>query len=174
MVEMEVFCVWVDSEPEDQWVVILREVGGERALPMSIGVHEARAIQWGLERAQLERPMTHDLMASCVAELSDGLERVEITHCHDGVYYAELVIAHDGQLVRVDARPSDASALALRCEAPLFASEEALASAGVRLVEQENGFALVSRQGDGEGGTDDEFRRIISEIDDLDLEDLDS
>lgn len=168
MVDMEVFCVWVDSDPEDQWVVILREAGGERALPMSIGVHEARAIQWGLEQAQMERPMTHDLMAACLATLSDGLERVEITRCQDGVYYADLVVARRGELVRVDARPSDATALALRCDAPVLASDEVLVSAGVRLVEQEGGFALVSPREGAAPGVDDVFRQIIAEIDDLD------
>jgi uncharacterized protein len=174
MVDMEVFCVWVDSDPEDQWVVILREVGGERALPMSVGVHEARAVQWGLEHAQAERPMTHDLMAACVTTLSDGLERVEITRCLDGVYYADLVVARRRELIRIDARPSDATALALRCEAPVCASEEVLTSAGVRLVEQEGGFALVSPREGSIPGVDDVFRQIISEIDDLDTDEPDA
>ncbi len=169
MVEMEVFCVWVDSEPEDQWVVILREVDGDRALPMGIGVHEAHAIQWGLDGTEMERPMTHDLMAACLAALSDGLRGVEITHCQAGVYYADLVIERGGELIRVDARPSDAAALALRCDAPLSASEHVLDSAGVRLVEQDGGFALVSHGGGAPDG-DDQFRRIMSELDDLDLE----
>lgn len=173
---MEVYCVWIDSEPEDRWVVVLRETGGERAIPMPIGVHEARAIQWGLEGVRMERPMTHDLMAECLERLSDGLIGVEITHCHEGVWYAALVVERGGETLRIDARPSDAAALALRCDAPLHASEEALHASGTRLVEQEDGFALVHEgaEGDERAEEREHFRELLADLGDLDGEESES
>ncbi len=175
MTEMEVLCGWLDPDQESQYVMILREVDGERALPMTIGPHEARAIQWGLEGRTMERPLTHDLMAACVADLNAELDCVEILRFEDGAYFAELVLRQAGQEVRVDSRPSDAAALALRCDAPIYATTEVLEAANASLVERDGSFALIAgshpHPEDGLPGeiADAEFRKLIG---DLDLEDI--
>jgi len=104
-------------------LVVLKEVDGERMLPIWIGTHEAQAIQMKLEGHAYGRPLTHDLMQNLIAELKAKLVRVDITELKDATYYAELVLQTAGGEVKVDARPSDSIALALRCDAPLFAHE---------------------------------------------------
>lgn len=173
MILMDVFCVWLDPQPDSQYVVILKEKDGARALPMTVGVHEARAIQWALDRTDIERPMTHDLLTNCIRELGAAVERVEIRDYRGGTYYASIVLEKDGVVCRVDARPSDGTALALRCDAPIFAAPEVLEAADATLVEKDGGFVLVA----GRSGTeetlhaedrseiDEQFRRIMAEVD---------
>lgn len=105
----------------NSYVVILRERGGRRLLPIWIGQVEAEAIAAHIGRVQRERPLTHDLCRAVIAALGGTLRRVVITRVHNGTYYAELQFVGPAGVAHVDARPSDSIALALRCQAPIVA-----------------------------------------------------
>lgn len=178
MTAIEVYRVWLDPRPDHAYVVIFRECEGDRAIPMAIGVHEARAIQMALEGTVLERPLTHDLYVSVLGELDARLDHVEIREYRDSTYYADLVLEKDGEIIRLDARPSDCAAIALRCRAPILASEDVFAAADARIVEEPDGFTILtggesqSVPEDPRSAKDvDAFRRIIL---DADIEDEDS
>jgi hypothetical protein len=107
-------------------VVVLREVGGERTLPIWIGTNEANAIAMELQGMKPERPMTHDLLRNLIAGLGGELRRVQITDIRDDTYFAELLVLRGEEVIQVDARPSDSIALALRCNAPIFTTDALL------------------------------------------------
>lgn len=94
-----------------------------RSLPIVVGQFEAQAIALALEGVTLERPLTHDLLSSVISSLTDGLESVVIDEIHEGTFYAKLMVQEDGALQAVDARPSDAIALALRAQVPIRVSK---------------------------------------------------
>lgn len=125
MIRMSVAHLGVDRSTNSP-VVILREVGGERSLPIWIGTSEANAIAMEMQGVKPQRPMTHDLLKHLLAGLGGELRRVQITDLRDDTYFAELQIVRGEQVVQVDARPSDSIALALRCNAPIFTSESLL------------------------------------------------
>lgn len=116
--------------PSNQPVVLLKETEGNRYLPIWIGTVEAAAIAYRQQEVQLSRPLTHDLMRDVLEALEVSLTSVEITELRETVYYAELVL--DGQ-TRVSSRSSDAIALALRAEAPIWCADAVLDEAGVVL-----------------------------------------
>lgn len=123
LVAVEVKGLILDPSSNDP-IVILRDEKGARFLPIWIGVFEANAIALAIEGVEPPRPMSHDLMVSLVNGLEAKLARVAVVRLVEGTFFAEvLVIAGDGTAITVDARPSDAIALALRVEAPLFVSE---------------------------------------------------
>jgi bifunctional DNase/RNase len=107
-------------------VVILKERDGQRILPIWIGPAEASAIAMHLAEMQFPRPLTHDLMASMLSGMGGALRKVVITQVVDDTYYAELFIHRNGEVISVDARPSDSVALALRTEAQIFADDSLL------------------------------------------------
>jgi hypothetical protein len=129
MVRMTVAHLGVDRSTNTP-VVILREVGGERALPIWIGPSEANAIAMELQGIRPQRPLTHDLLKHVVAGLGGEIRRVTITSLQEDTYFAEVMIHRGEEVFQVDARPSDSIALALRCNAPIFTSEELLEHAG--------------------------------------------
>lgn len=104
-------------------VVILREREGTRMLPIWIGPAEASAIAMELEGVKAARPMTHDLLKQVIVGLGGELRRVLISAVRENTYFAELTIRRDDHVLQVDARPSDSIALALRLDAPIFASD---------------------------------------------------
>lgn len=104
-------------------VVVLEEVEGARRLPIWIGVAEARSIASELEHEERVRPNTHDLAKRLVDRLEGAVERVVVTRLDEGIYYALITLHRRGERFRVDARPSDAIAIALRYGAPLFVRE---------------------------------------------------
>ena len=119
--------------PTNQPIVLLREDGGTRFLPIFIGSPEATAIVYALQGMETPRPMTHDLFKTVLDGMAVKLERVEITALHDGTFYAEIEFDRDGTKSRISSRPSDAIALAVRfgAEVPIFADEAVLDEAGV-------------------------------------------
>jgi len=184
MTEVTVFRVWLNPRPDQGYVVIFKEAEGDRAIPMAIGVHEARAIQMAMDGIVIERPLTHDLFVNILDELDTELLRVEIAKYRDGTYYADLVLQRGSDTFSVDARPSDCAAIAVRCGAPILASEEVFQAADARVIQEEDGFTLVSgveshTVEDHASGIDEDesqgdleaFRRIIT---DADLEEDDS
>jgi bifunctional DNase/RNase len=121
LVELTVARLGLDSGT-NSYVVILRERGGRRLLPIWIGQGEAESIAAHLGRVRRDRPMTHDLCRALIAALGGSLRRVVITRVHNNTYFAELQLSGAGGPAHVDARPSDSIALALRCHAGIFAS----------------------------------------------------
>ncbi len=114
-------------------VVILKEVNGDRYLPILIGIYEASAIEMGLKNIPFPRPMTHDLLSHVLEKLQRSVEFIHITHIEDSTFFANIVLYNEGEKLEIDARPSDAIALALRTKAPVLVSEEILAKAGIPL-----------------------------------------
>jgi len=112
-------------------VVILKETGRDRYLPIWIGPWEASAIAMKLQGLSPERPLTHDLFATTLQELGVRVERVVISDLADETFHARLVLEGAGKTIEVDARPSDALALAVRIKAPIFAAESVLDQAGL-------------------------------------------
>ena len=106
------------------YIVFMREIGGEeRTLPIAVGLGQARSISIALREVALKRPNTHDLIKNVLEGVSGQIERVVITDLRDNVYYARIELRVGGRLVEVDARPSDAIAVALRTGAPVFANQ---------------------------------------------------
>ena len=131
----EVSVVGVRVElPTTQPIVLLKEVDGDRYLPIWIGAVEATAIAFAQQQIVTARPMTHDLMKDVIDALGVPLTAVHITDLQDGVFYANLVFEGG---VEVSARPSDAIALAMRIGVPLFADETVLAEAGIPIADEQ-------------------------------------
>ena len=107
-------------------IVVLREIEGGRVLPIWIGVIEASAIAFELEKVKLARPMTHDLLRAAIEVLGASIGHVSIVALRDNTYYASLTLTAGGRVIEIDARPSDAIALALRCGARIYCASEVL------------------------------------------------
>jgi bifunctional DNase/RNase len=125
-------------------IIILRETGGERVLPIWVGVFEANAIALQIESVQTPRPMTHDLLKSVIDELGGRLERIVVSELKDNTFYATLRLRTQAGPLVVDARPSDAIALALRSGARIFV-EEAVIQGARSLDEPANPDAGIRR-----------------------------
>ena len=109
-----------------QYVVTLEEIGGQRLIPIWIGVNEGNAIGLKLQGEQLPRPMTHDLISTMLSTLGVKMERVVVTDLKDGTYYATIILAAGTRRFEIDSRPSDAMALAVRTETPIYVDEKVL------------------------------------------------
>ena len=107
-------------------IVILREVDGERTLPIWIGLLEANAIASELEGIRFSRPMTHDLLKNILELIDLKVNKVEVCDLKNNTYYALIYVNHKGKEISIDARPSDALALSLRVDAPIFVSEKVI------------------------------------------------
>ena len=119
-----------------QPIVLLKVEGRNRFLPIWIGHPEASAILMKLQNAELPRPMTHDLLAAIIERLSASLSSVLVTELRDNTFYAVLRLEAGGQEIQVDSRPSDAIALAVRTDAPIFASVELLDANGIEFEQE--------------------------------------
>jgi len=111
-------------------VVVLREVGSQRYLPIWIGAPEADAITLRLQGIQVDRPLTHDLLFNTIKTLGAVVEYVVVTELRNDIFYAEIVLEVNEEEVRIDSRPSDALALAVRAEVPIYVAEEVMDEAG--------------------------------------------
>lgn len=140
------------TESNSSYALILKEVGGERRLPIIIGAFEAQAIALELEGMRPPRPMTHDLLKSIIEALDSNLTEVCIHALRDGTFYAYLLL-EDGE-VEVDARPSDAIALALRCGSPIYVAEEVMNEAALTPS------ALEEEQEEEQEEEEDYFERL--------------
>src|SRR5512138_475145 len=109
-------------------IVVLKDVNGTNILPIWVGVYEANAIALEIEKVQTPRPMTHDLIKILLLGLGSGLRKVVVSELKDDTFYAVLWLDRDGELISVDSRPSDALALALRLDCPIYVEESVLKS----------------------------------------------
>lgn len=119
------------SDISDEQYIFLKEVEGDRSFPIVIGLYEAGSIYRKINGHEPPRPLTHDLLVSVVEHLGGELQDVLISELKQHTYFARLRVKHEGELVEIDARPSDAIAVAVRCDPPLpiFVSEEVLSEA---------------------------------------------
>jgi len=168
MVEMTIDSIRV-SLMNYQRVVILKEKGSNRYLPIWIGPAEADAIAVKLQNIELSRPLTHDLLQSVISTLGASVEYVVVNGLKEDTFYARLALTIDGVQVDVDSRPSDAIALAVRVGAPIYVEEAVLEKAGI-VLEEETGKTTA------EGKVDEQELKGLSAykdfIDTLDLEDF--
>ncbi len=118
------------SETTDQQVIVLREKDGERSFPIIIGIFEAVSIDRKLKDIQVPRPLTHDLLAGVIREMGGELTRIVVNDLRDNTFFAQLHVERDGKDIEIDARPSDAIALAVRVRCPIFAEEKVLEKVG--------------------------------------------
>jgi bifunctional DNase/RNase len=116
------------SEINDQQVIYLKEVGGDRQFPILIGIFEATSIDRRVKNRPNLRPLTHDLLVNIVDQMGGELDSVVITELKDHTYFVKLRIRSNGEIVEIDSRPSDAIAVAVTCspQLPIYVSEEVL------------------------------------------------
>src|SRR5216110_3990030 len=136
-------------------IVILRD-SGDAVLPIWVGVYEANAIALEIEKVSTPRPMTHDLIKNVLAGLDAHVHKIVVTELKEDTFYAVIWMERDGRIVSVDSRPSDALALALRVDCPIFVEEEVLKTSKVST-------ALSSKS------TDEEMRKLLENMNDEDL-----
>lgn len=126
LVQMDVTRIRIDERRGEQ-VIVLKERGGNRFLPIIIGISEVTAIKMKISGIQPPRPLTHDLLGNTIGQLGASLVRIVINKLEFNTFFAKLVLkTRDGKLEEVDARPSDSIALALRADAPIFVADEVL------------------------------------------------
>ena len=125
MVHMELSRIII-SETNEEQVIVLKEVDGDRAFPIVIGIWEALAIDRNIKGKKTPRPMTHDLIENVIQGLDGHVEHVVVTELRDRTFYANLMIRRDGEMVEIDSRPSDAIALAVQMSLPIYVEEQVL------------------------------------------------
>ena len=125
MVRMDLSRIII-TETNDQQIIVLKERDGQRAFPIVIGIYEATAIDRGVKEIRAERPLTHDLVRNIIEALGAELTRIVINDLRDNTFFARLVLTRNGKTVDVDSRPSDAIALAVQRNTPIFVEEKVL------------------------------------------------
>lgn len=144
--------------PTNTPIMLLRERGGGRYLPIWIGVAEATAIALAQDGIRTKRPLTHDLVTALIEELGATLDSVVVTELREGTFYAELTVSVGDEVHHISSRPSDAVAIAVRTQAPLFAHKALLEEAGILLHEHDDEDEIAR------------FREFLDHIDPTDFE----
>ncbi len=126
-IEMKIRGLMVDPVTNTP-IVILRDSSGNSILPIWVGVYEANAIALEIEKVSTPRPMTHDLIRNLLTGVEATVSKVVVSELKDETFYAVIWLEKDGQVISVDSRPSDALALALRLDCPIYVEEQVLAS----------------------------------------------
>ena len=154
MQEMHIYGVSFDIVGK-QPIVLLKTADGNKFLPIWIGHSEAAAILMKLQGASTPRPMTHDLLTDVLSQLEARVIRITVTELRDSTFYASITIQQDGSELEVDSRPSDAIALAVRAEAPIFADDRVIEESAIEFAEGEevNEEEIV-----------DEFRKFLDQV----------
>jgi uncharacterized protein len=112
-------------------IVVLKDVHGNTILPIWVGVYEANAIALEIEKVQTPRPMTHDLLKNVFLDLDVRVEKIVVSDLKDDTFYALIWVEREGEMMTIDSRPSDALALALRVDCPIFVDEQVLKNSKV-------------------------------------------
>ncbi len=136
MQEMNIYGVSFDLVGK-QPIVLLKTAHGNKFLPIWIGHNEAAAILMKLQSQESPRPMTHDLLTEMVDQLGGSIARITVTELRENTFYAQITIVHEGQEIDVDSRPSDAIALAIRAEAPIFAADDVITESAIEFEGEE-------------------------------------
>jgi len=177
MIEVNIDSVRISLMTQNR-VVVLREVNSQRYLPIWIGAPEADAITLRLQGIVVDRPLTHDLLYKTITTLGAEVEYVVVSDLKNDIFYAEIVLDVDENEVRIDSRPSDALALAVRAEVPIYVKERVMAEAG-RVPEPDITADVLLQEGSADKIEDIE-EEIVEEdlgafadfIEGLDLDDL--
>ena len=127
-IQIELKRIIINEINEDQ-IIVLGEVDGERSLPIVIGLFEATSIDRRVKGMQSPRPLTHDLIAAVVEQLGGEVQDIVISDLEEHTYFAKLRVRKDGDLIEIDCRPSDAIALAVTAKVPIYVSEQVLGEA---------------------------------------------
>jgi bifunctional DNase/RNase len=114
------------SEMQDQQIIVLKEVDGQRHFPIVIGSHEAYAIQRRVNGETPQRPQTHELLAAVIEQMGGEIVKIEINNLREHTFFAAIHIRQNGQVVEVDSRPSDAIALGITTSVPIYVAEHVL------------------------------------------------
>jgi len=128
MVEMKVDGLTLDPLT-NMPIIILKDLEGNRALPIWVGFFEANAIALEIEKISTPRPMTHDLMKNLIANMKAEINHILVSELKDNTFYAVISMAHNGNTLSIDSRPSDAIALALRTKSPIYVNEDVIEAA---------------------------------------------
>jgi hypothetical protein len=136
-------------------IVILKDVNGNAILPIWVGIYEANAIALEIEKVSTPRPMTHDLLKNVLLGLNASVKKVVVNELRDDTFFALIWVEQDGQVISIDSRPSDALALALRLDCPIYVEEEVLKSSKLSAV--------------SEKVTNEELRKWLENLSDEDL-----
>lgn len=155
LVEMKVFGLAIDPVAGAP-IVILKDLDGKRAVPIWIGLFEASAIATQLEKIDLSRPMTHDLLLNVITALQVRIIRIEINDLKNNTFFATIHLEKNGSELLVDSRPSDAIALALRASAPIFVDE--------MVVEKSMDVHFTKQAGDLKKYTKEELREFLENL----------
>ncbi len=159
MIEVKIAGIQVSLMSQHR-VVLLKELGAERYLPIWIGPYEAEALSLELQQISVARPLTHDLLKNVIEAMGGVVQYIVVSELRDDTFYARIVISLNGRTIEVDSRPSDAMNLAVRTQVPIYVAEEVMEQAGV-VPEQDLG-----EEEREEKSAFDEFLR------DLNLDDL--
>nr|CAJ71948.1 conserved hypothetical protein [Candidatus Kuenenia stuttgartiensis] len=116
----------VITETSDHQVIVLKELEGKRSFPIIIGLNEAWAIDRAVKGISTPRPLTHDLITRIIESLNADVERVVISDLRNNTFYAKIVLRQDGNIIEIDSRPSDAVALAMQKNTPIFVASKVL------------------------------------------------
>jgi bifunctional DNase/RNase len=154
MQEMVIYGVSFDLGSK-QPIVLLKTADGNRFLPIWIGHPEAAAILMKLQGASTPRPMTHDLVTDMLGQLDARVVRIAVTELRDNTFYALITVAVDGSEIEIDSRPSDAIALAVRADAPIFAADSVIEESAIEFENEEN----VSEE-----DVVEEFKKFLDEV----------
>lgn len=149
-VRMELSRIFI-REMTAMQIIELSELDGDRTFPIVIGLPEAFAIERRLKGIEIPRPQTHDLLASIIRNLGGQLKEIAITDLVDGTFFAKLIVEQDGQTIEIDSRPSDAIALGVAEDVPIYVAEHVLTQ-----TESDSESALDMEFGDDEDFEDDE------------------
>jgi bifunctional DNase/RNase len=171
MIEVKIDSIRVSLMSQHR-VVVLKDVDTDRYLPIWIGPFEADAITIQLQGVQVARPLTHDLLKSVIDEMGATISHVMVNELKNDTFYARIVMDVNGQSMEIDARPSDAIALAVRANAPLFVAEEVMTAAS---IVPETSLDETSMDVDTEPLSEEEEEKLAvfrDFIDELDLDDL--
>src|SRR6056297_1519679 len=166
MISVELIGIQVDPTSGAAALVLREHDAPNRLLPIVVGQADASSIAIAASGARLPHPLAHDLMASLVDALDGHLDAVEVTELHDGAFLANLTVSGPAGESRIDTRPSDAIALAVRLQAPLFVSEAVPDEAGALPIEHETDQAALEMAIEAEV---DEFRAFLDELDPADF-----
>lgn len=154
-VEMKIRGLMMDPST-NMPIVVLKDINGTAILPIWVGVYEANAIALEIEKVATPRPMTHDLIRNLLFGLDAGVKKVVVSDLRDDTFYAMIWLERDGQMISIDSRPSDALAIALRLDCPIYVEETVLKTSSKA--------AVVS-----EPGTNEELRKWLENLGDEDL-----
>ncbi len=176
MTEMVIDSIRVNIVNYQQRVVILKVKETNRFLPIWIGSSEADSIALKLQDIPVARPLTHDLLQSVIASLGATVNRIVVSDLTDDTFFAKIVLQVNGTSMEVDSRPSDALALAVRTEAPIFAHDEVIERAAVQMDEEGNPVSSQEEEEESPQPLREEELRSLSAFTDfvstLDLDDI--